>query len=144
VRGSPLRNIRSGAETASNACDETGSHLHAIGQQLAEACQLAVSNAGLETRLQVVPCPWMVTFLFRNEEGEASSGLRTLFMQEMIRRGVLFQGIFVPCFSHTPSDVVQFVEAFVGSLEVYARAVREGYQTLLVGEPAKPVFRKYL
>jgi spore coat polysaccharide biosynthesis protein SpsF len=65
-------------------------------------------------------------------------------MQEMIRRGVLFQGAFVPCFSHTQEDVDYFVEAFDQALAVYKEALERGYEALLVGEPAKPVFRKYL
>lgn len=119
-------------------------HNHAIGHRLGADCHRVVAERGLEATLQVVRCDWMVTFIFRDASGAASSGLRTLFMQEMIRRGVLFQGIFVACFSHTLDDVATFVDAFTSSLDVYARAVAEGYEKFLVGEPAKPVFRKLL
>jgi len=119
-------------------------HNHARGRQLAEACAEAVAARGLVGALQVLKCDWMVTFLFRDGAGAVSAGMRTLFMQEMIKRGVLFQGIFVPCYSHTEADVAQFLEAFAASLDVYARAVAEGYERWLVGEPAKPVFRKLL
>ena len=64
-------------------------------------------------------------------------------MQEMIKRGVLFQGAFVPCFSHTKEDVAYFVEAFSQSLNVYKNAITEGYEKYLIGKPAKPVFRKH-
>jgi len=119
-------------------------HNHALGRRLGEACHAAVAARGLTASIQVVKCDWMVTFIFRNAAGEASSGLRTLFMQEMIKRGVLFQGIFVACFSHTPADVTWFVEAFAASLDTYARALADGYEKFLVGPPAKPVFRKIL
>ena len=39
-------------------------------------------------------------------------------LQEMIKRGVLFQGVLVPCFSHTKADVDFFIEAMTESLEV--------------------------
>ena len=123
---------------------EVLAHNHAIGRRLAEECHRAVSARGLEASLQVLMCDWMVTFIFRDESGAVCSGLRTLFMQEMIKRGVLFQGIFSPCFSHNPDDVEIFVEAFTASLEVYAQAVTDGYEGYLVGEPAKPVFRRTL
>ena len=58
----------------------------------------------------------------RDRSGAPSAGLRTLLMQEMIARGVLFQGIFVPCYSHSSEDAGEFVRAFDASLEVYARA----------------------
>jgi glutamate-1-semialdehyde aminotransferase len=119
-------------------------HNHAIGRRLAEECSRAVDARGLAASLQVVMCDWMVTFVFRNAAGDACSGLRTLFMQEMIKRGVLFQGIFSPCFSHTLADIETFVDAFTASLDVHAGAVTGGYERHLVGEPAKPVFRRIL
>ena len=65
-------------------------------------------------------------------------------LQEMIRHGVLFQGFFVPCLSHTMEDVNYFVEAFDASLKVFKAALAEGIDNYLIGEPTKPVFRKYL
>jgi glutamate-1-semialdehyde aminotransferase len=119
-------------------------HNHAIGRMLSERCQRAVADKGLDRHVEVVACDWMPIFVFRNQAGDVCQGMRTLFMQEMIKRGVLFQGAFVPCYSHTEGDVAEFVAAFTGALPVYAEALERGYQALLVGEPAKPVFRKHL
>lgn len=120
------------------------SHNHAIGRQVVDACSRAVVARGLNSYLRVMPCEWMVTFAFFDREAQASPGLRTLFMQEMIERRVLFQGIFVPCFSHSAADVAAFVAAFEASLENLSRALDAGYQNFLVGDPARPVFRKIL
>jgi glutamate-1-semialdehyde aminotransferase len=120
------------------------SHNHAIGRRLAADCQRAVTAAQLDASVQVLPCEWMVTFAFHDKTGTPSAGLRTLFMQEMIKRGVLFQGVFVPCYSHGAADVEQFVRCFTESLAVHASAVDEGYEAYLVGEPVKPVFRTRL
>lgn len=117
---------------------------HGLGRSLIARCLAAISAAGLSAAVDVLPCEWMVTFLFRNAEGKICPGMRTLMMQEMIARGVLFQGIFIPCLSHSDADVDRFVSAFVGSLAVYGKALDEGYERYLVGPPAKPVFRKYL
>jgi glutamate-1-semialdehyde 2,1-aminomutase len=65
-------------------------------------------------------------------------------LQEMIKRGILFQGIFYPTFSHTKNDVDFMVEAFTESLDVYTKALEDGYDKFLVGPPAKAVFRKKL
>ena len=92
--------------------------------------------------ISIQPANWMLAFVFKNAEGEISSGMRTLFLQDMIARGVLFQGAFIPCFSHTEEDVTYFTEAFKESLEVYAHALKDGYEKYLIGKPAKPVFRK--
>ncbi len=119
-------------------------HNHAIGRQLVGECERAVRARGIEAVLQVLPCEWMVTFVCRDGFGEPSAGLRTLLMQEMIARGILFQGVFIPCFSHTPEDVRQFVEAFDASIDVYVQALEQGYEHFLAGDPARPVFRKIL
>lgn len=119
-------------------------HNHRLGQELVDRCGAEVRARGLESTVGVLSCAWMPTFVFRDAEGVVSAGMRTLFMQEMIRRGVLFQGIFVPCFSHTAGDLDIFVSAFAESLAVHAQALRDGWDKFLVGQPAKPVFRRFL
>lgn len=119
-------------------------HNQAIGAALAARCMERVQAHDLGQAVQVIDCSWMPTFIFRDAAGHVSAGFRTLFMQEMIRRGVLFQGVFVPCFSHGDMEVDRFVEAFDESLAVYGQALDSGYEHHLVGEPVKPVFRKLL
>lgn len=119
-------------------------HNQARGRAVIAQCRAAVAEAGLDKAIEVLPCEWMVTFLFRNADGELCPGMRTLMMQEMISRGVLFQGLFVGCLSHDDRDVEWFVSAFRDSLAVYRQALADGYEKHLVGPPAKPVFRKYL
>lgn len=118
------------------------SHNHSLGRMLAEECHRLVCQRCLVPAVDVIRCEWMPTFVFRNRTGELCGGLRTLFMQEMIKQGILFQGVFAPCFSHTMDDIRHFVSAFEESLTVYERALDEGYEKYLIGEPAKPVFRK--
>jgi glutamate-1-semialdehyde aminotransferase len=119
-------------------------HIHSLSKQLSALCQKLVIDMELTSFVNVVDCEWMPTFVFRNNKGEVCQGFRTLFMQEMIRKGVLFQGIFLASFSHTEEDVLYFVKAFEHSLQVYAKALKDGYSNYLVGEPAKAVFRKVL
>lgn len=119
-------------------------HNHQLGNLLNRLCGESLKKTGLAAAIRLAPCDWMPSFIFNNREGGADAGLRTLMMQEMIRRGVLFQGAFVPCFSHTEQDIRYFVDAFEDSLPLYTCALDEGCKKYLVGEPAKPVFRKYL
>ncbi len=119
-------------------------HLHSIGRQFIAMAEKAVAAANLQDFVKVLPVHWMPTLQFRNRQGQFCDGMRTLMMQEMIRRGVLFQGTFVPCFSHTAGDVAFFANAFSETLKVYAQALEVGFEKYLVGSPAKPVFRKIL
>ena len=45
---------------------------------------------------------------------------------------------------HTEKDVLYFAKAFNECLQVYIKALDEGYEGLLIGSPAKAVFRKTL
>ena len=62
----------------------------------------------------------------------------------MIKRGILFQGVFVPCFSHQKTDIDFFAEAFKETCVIYTEALEKGFENYLVGPATKPVFRKYL
>jgi glutamate-1-semialdehyde aminotransferase/spore coat polysaccharide biosynthesis protein SpsF (cytidylyltransferase family) len=120
------------------------SHNHKIGDYFIKQCNEVIAQRNLSRHIQLIPCNWMVIFVFKNKSEEVSAGFRTFAMQEMIKRGVLFQGAFVPCFSHTLEDVDYFTAALDQTLEVYGKALQDGFEAHLTGEPAKPVFRKYL
>ena len=119
-------------------------HNHQIGKKLIDMCQQLVSENNLSEYVNVIPSEWMPVFVFKDENKVACQGFRTLFLQEMIKRGILFQGIFVPCFSHTDDDVYYFAKAFSETLEIYNQALKDGYSKYLHGNPAKAVFRKIL
>lgn len=84
------------------------------------------------------------TFSDSDNKMEASSGMQTLALQEMIKRGILFQGLFSPCFSHTQKDVDFFPDTHNDMLQVYKKDLTNGYEKYLIGKPTKPVFRKHL
>jgi spore coat polysaccharide biosynthesis protein SpsF len=117
---------------------------HSIGDLLIKKCNAALQEAGMQAYIQVIPCNWFPVFSFLDKEGKPNAYFRTLAMQEMIKRGILFQGAFVPCYSHTEADIHYFADAFTETLAVYKKALEEGVDKYLIGEPAKPVFRKQL
>jgi spore coat polysaccharide biosynthesis protein SpsF len=119
-------------------------HNHTIGDALIKECIEAIKSANALEIVEVVPCNWLVVFNFKDTTGQINAEYRTLAMQEMIKRGVLFQGAFVPCFSHTMDDVLYFVTAFTETLLILKQAFREGIERKLIGHEVKPVFRKYL
>ncbi len=119
-------------------------HNQSLTKKLIELCSYLLNKYDLSNFVQLISSEWMPTFIFKDNTTQVSSGYRTLFMQEMIKRGVLFQGAFIPCFSHNEDDIWYFAKAFEESLVVYAKALQEGYEKYLIGMPAKPVFRKFL
>lgn len=119
-------------------------HNHRIGHSLKIKCRQAIASSGLEDYIDIIGGDWMVVFVFKNMEKEPCSNLRTLALQEMIKGGVLFQGIFVPCFSHSESDIDFFITVFKEMLLVYKKALEGEVSDYLVGPSTKPVFRKIL
>lgn len=116
---------------------------HCTGKKIIEGAREIVQELGLDDCLQVSDSAWMPAFVFKNNSGTADAALRTLFMQEMIKNGILFQGILVPSYSHNQEEVDFFLAGFRKSAAVYQQALNESVENYLVGEPAKPVFRKY-
>lgn len=119
-------------------------HNHEIGVNLISKSRSVINDHKLSEHVKIIGGNWMPVFTFTDASGEATAGIRTLALQEMIRRGVLFQGPFVPCFTHTTEDVDFFVSALNETLSVYKEALEDGYEKFLIGKPVKAVFRKIL
>lgn len=68
---------------------------------------------------------------------------KSLMQQEMIKRGILWQGFHNMSFSHTDADVDYTLQALEESLTVLKKAVEQNnLKEMLRGEPVQPVFRK--
>ena len=119
-------------------------YINAFGERLIEISKNLIHKNELDLNIQVVPSKWMPVFIFKNNQGEICSGFRTLVMQEMIKRGVLFQGAFVISYSHTEDDLYYFSKAFNEVLKIYKETLNDGFEKVLIGDKAEAVFRKIL
>ncbi|MBL8688741.1 MAG: aminotransferase class III-fold pyridoxal phosphate-dependent enzyme [Rhodospirillaceae bacterium] len=122
--------------------DILGQHRR-ITAAVAAGMRRAVAAHGIADKLEIHASSWRILVVCRDGEGKVSHGMRTLLMQEMMGRGVLFQGLFLPCYSHTDADVAGIVAAFDASAQVYRHALDRNFDTYLVGDAARPVFRRY-
>jgi glutamate-1-semialdehyde 2,1-aminomutase len=102
-----------------------------------------ISRHGLSQFLQPMGYACLLALVCRNSLGTPDDSYRTLMMQEMITRGVLFQGLFYTTWSHQQDELDHMATAFDQACAVYRAAIDAGgCEGLLVGRPAKPVFRK--
>jgi glutamate-1-semialdehyde aminotransferase len=68
---------------------------------------------------------------------------KSLMQQEMIKRGVLWQGFHNMSFSHSDTDVEYTLQALEESLTILKQSVEQKkLKEMLRGEPVQPVFRK--
>jgi glutamate-1-semialdehyde 2,1-aminomutase len=114
-------------------------HLHRVGARLAEGLRQASARHGLSEHVGPVGRPCNLFFSTRDPAGKPSQPFRTLFLQELIKRGVLGPS-FVVSYSHRDDDIDRTIDAIDGALAVYARAMSDGVDGLLVGPPSRPVF----
>lgn len=115
------------------------------GQDLRERLDAVTRNHGLEGQLRISGYPGLMLLENFDAQGKPDLALRTLFMQEMIAYGVLFQGLFVLTPSHGEAELAETVVAWEHACAAYRRAIDQGStEGLLVGPVIKPVFRKFL
>lgn len=118
-------------------------HNHRIGDQFIAGVNAILDLRGLQDYFDLTGFNWSVGLIVKNRDKQPDLFYRTLFMQEMIERGVLYQGILSPCYSHTTEDIDFMLAAFDASCDVFEKALQDGYEKYLVGPEIKPVFRKF-
>jgi glutamate-1-semialdehyde 2,1-aminomutase len=117
-------------------------HLHQQGSRLQEAIGKVAAANRVGDHFEVVGKPCNLVYVTRDDQLRPSQAYRALFLQELIRHGVLAPS-FVVSFSHMDDHIDQTIEAIDAALWVYRRALDEGIDRYLVGPPVKPVFRPY-
>ncbi|WP_158167051.1 glutamate-1-semialdehyde 2,1-aminomutase [Mycolicibacterium smegmatis] len=119
------------------------SRMEQAGRLLAAGVKAAVDEAGLADFVQVAGRPSCLTFITRDAGRVPSQAYRTLFLQELLKRGVLGQS-FVTSAAHTDRDIEQTITAVSGALSAYKLAVERGsVDGLLEGRPVAPAIRQY-
>jgi glutamate-1-semialdehyde 2,1-aminomutase len=111
-----------------------------------ERLQTLVNRSVTENRLggffEVVGRPCNLVFATYDQNRESSQSFRTLFMQELIRRGVIAPSLVVS-FSHGDNDIDRTGEAIHEALTIYRKALEEGVEKYLEGRPVRPVNRRF-
>lgn len=117
-------------------------HLDRMGRRLQEGMRAAARARGVAAHVDAVGMPCNLVYVTRDESGKPSQAFRALFMQELIRHGVLAPS-FVVSYAHHEDDIERTIEAVDAALVVYRRALDAGVEQFLCGPPVKPVFRAY-
>lgn len=116
--------------------------LYARGAQLREGVAAAVAQCGLAAHVELLGRDCNLLFATRDADRQPSQVFRTIFMQEMLQRGVIAPS-FVVSYSHSEDDIERTVSAAAEALRTYRRALEEGPEKYLRGRPVKPVFRRH-
>jgi glutamate-1-semialdehyde 2,1-aminomutase len=112
------------------------------GERLRALLNQSITENQLEGFFEVAGRPCNLIFGAKDRDHNPSQAFRTLFMQELIRRGVIAPS-FVVSFSHSDADIERTAEAVHEAHFVYRKALDEGIDKYLEGRPVKRVNRKY-
>lgn len=117
-------------------------HLYRQGERVIEGINQVVEEHQLNGFFGVAGKPCNLVFYTRDQQKNPSQPFRTLFLQETIKRGLIMPSLVVS-FSHTDEDIDKTIEGIGEALYIYRKALDEGVEKYLVGQPSKPVFRRY-
>jgi len=112
------------------------------GKALMDGLNAVATEAGVSHAFKAFGIACSPYYATLDSAGKPSMALRTLFLQEMARHGVIINFI-APGYSHGPTEVEVTLDAARKALAVYARALESGTDGLLHGPVVKPVFRPY-
>jgi glutamate-1-semialdehyde 2,1-aminomutase len=115
-------------------------HLYRMGERLRAGVNRHVEALGLQATFQCVGRSCSLLYATLDAAGKPSQEMRTIFMQEIVRRGILAPS-FILSYSHSPADIDYTIDVVGEALQVYRNALRDGPARYLEGRPLKPVFR---
>lgn len=113
-----------------------------VGGALMEGLNGAAKDAGVGDQFKAYGFPCSPYYACRDAQGAVSMPMRTLFLQEMVRNGVI-ANYFAPSYSHTDREVEATLAAARKTFSVYSRALNDGWEKFVEGPVVKPVFRAY-
>ena len=117
-------------------------HLTRQGERLREQAEAVIRHHRLQDYVSIIGRASCLLYGTRDLDGKPSQAMRTLLLQETIRRGVLMPSLVVS-YSHTDEDIERTIVALDGALGVYRQALDGGVDRFLIGRPSEPVMRNY-
>jgi glutamate-1-semialdehyde 2,1-aminomutase len=117
-------------------------HMHRQGRRLAEGMRQVVDGLGIGDYLHTSGRASNLVYRTLDPHGHPSQPYRTLFMQELIRNGVLGPS-FVVSYSHRDTDIDQTIAAVDAAAQLYARALEDGPDRFVHGRSIKPAIRRF-
>jgi glutamate-1-semialdehyde 2,1-aminomutase len=113
------------------------------GEKLRTGLLEVIGAAGMSDYIAIMGRPSALVFGTKDHDGKPSQPFRTLFIQELLKHGVLAQSLVISA-AHTDDDLSTTVAAFDAAAEVYARAIEAGTtEGYLMGRPVAPAVREF-
>jgi glutamate-1-semialdehyde 2,1-aminomutase len=128
--------------TRINAAEDVPGHIWTYGAKLKAGLAEVAGRHGLQDHVFMEGPAVALNYVTRDASGAPSLPMRTLFAQEMLKRGVMMPWLAISQ-AHGDAELATTLDAFDGALAVYRQALDAGVETQLNGPAIKPVFRTH-
>ncbi|MBI5810209.1 MAG: aminotransferase class III-fold pyridoxal phosphate-dependent enzyme [Deltaproteobacteria bacterium] len=116
-------------------------HIWEMGSRLHEGINAYATQLGLSFRISGKPPRAVISI--KNGKGEEDLLLKSVFLQETVKRGILFGGPVFISYSHTGEDIDKTIKASCSALDVLKAAIESNDPgAYLEGQPVGVVFRQ--
>jgi glutamate-1-semialdehyde 2,1-aminomutase/spore coat polysaccharide biosynthesis protein SpsF len=124
------------------ATEPVHEHLWRLGEVLQTGVRERIAAHGLEAWVTCTgPAPWTLVLAVEPHPEADGMPARTLMQQELLKRGVLYNGAHFISWSHTDADVAETLAAYDAAFAALARALPDDVPAALEGAPLSAVFR---
>jgi glutamate-1-semialdehyde 2,1-aminomutase/spore coat polysaccharide biosynthesis protein SpsF len=124
------------------AREPVSERLWRLGERLQAGVSSAIERHDLEEWVSCAgAAPWTIVGVREAHPDASTLPAKSLLQQEMIKRGVLFNGSNFISYAHREADIDLAIEAYDASLEVLSSALPDNLESRLEGAPLTPAFR---
>jgi glutamate-1-semialdehyde aminotransferase len=117
-------------------------HLWRQGAVLQDGLCARISAHGLDGVVSASgAAPWTLVVVREPQLDAEGLPAKTLLQQELLRRGVLFNGSNFIAYAHTDADIERALAAYDDAFGVLAKALPDDVSSYLEGPPVAQVFR---
>jgi len=121
--------------------DAIPQQLNRLGRKLCSGLEDVISSADASTVFSVSGHPSWSFLKISETTGSSQSEIKTLLLQELFARRILFLGTHNLSAAHTEADIERLLQAYGELIPSVARAARDDrVRSLLRAEPLEPIF----
>jgi len=122
--------------------DNVVAHFWSYGKKLMDGMNEISTKLDINKQFYVEGYPCSPSYITKNNDGEISLPLRTLFAQEMIKMGIMMPYIAIS-YAHQENELALTLTAVEQALIVYKKALQGNIADYLNSTVIKPVFRQF-
>ncbi len=117
-------------------------HLWRLGERLQEGVRAAIARHDLEGWIVCGgAAPWTIVNVVEPNPAGMTLPAKTLLQQEMLKRGVLYNGSNFICLAHSEQDIDEAIAAYDDAFACLAAALPDGVDERLQASPVSQIFR---